>query len=83
MGQQRGLAGRRHADHQVPGQVGQRRLAAATRGAVGAQHGDGMFQALTQHLLVTELASGIPRAVDLDLQQVLQVVFGANTLVLA
>ncbi|MNP50747.1 hypothetical protein D3C76_1450300 [compost metagenome] len=42
-----------------------------------------MFQALTQHLLVTELASGIPRAVDLDLQQVLQVVFGANALVLA
>ncbi|MCY1421880.1 hypothetical protein D9M71_375450 [compost metagenome] len=83
MGQQRGLAGGRHADYQVPGQVGQRRLAAAAGGAVGAQHGDGMLEALAQHLLVTELAGGIPRAIDLDLQQVLQVVLGANALVLA
>ncbi|MNS88984.1 hypothetical protein D3C72_1229800 [compost metagenome] len=83
MGQQRGLAGRRHADHQVPGQVGQRRLATAAGGAVGAQHGDGMLEALAQHLLVTELAGGIPRAIHFDLQQVLQVVLGANALVLA
>ncbi|MNF67508.1 hypothetical protein D3C84_493240 [compost metagenome] len=60
VGQQRGFACRRHANHQVPGQVRQRRRAAATGRAVGAQHGDGMLETVTQNLLVAELTGGIP-----------------------
>ncbi|RMU55922.1 hypothetical protein ALP29_201534 [Pseudomonas syringae pv. avii] len=42
-----------------------------------------MLEAVAKHLLITELARGFQRAVNFDLYQVLEVVFGADPPVLA
>ncbi|MNX53759.1 hypothetical protein D3C86_844640 [compost metagenome] len=81
-GQQRGLARRRHADHQVPRQIVKCRRTTATGRTVGAQHRNGVLEAFAQHLLIAELAGGFERTIDFDLHQVFKVVFCTDTLVL-